>query len=65
MKNSLMLSSTDFDLAFNGFVMGVNQMDINLLFKAGNYNNFMGYVNEELDATGKKDVVETDEAKKS
>ncbi|MDR7857468.1 ABC transporter substrate-binding protein [Tissierella sp.] len=58
-------SSTDFDLAFNGYVMGVEPNGYKPLFLTGNMNNFMGYSNTELDAKWEAGVVETDEAKRS
>lgn len=58
-------SNTDFDLAFNGYVMGLEPSGYSPLFVAGNPNNFMGYVNEELDPMWDKGIVETDEAKRA
>ena len=40
-------------------------MDIVHYLLAGNPNNFMGYVNEELDQMWDKGVIETDEAKRA
>jgi len=58
-------TNTDFDLAFNGYVMGYEPSGYSPLFTAGNPNNFMGYVNEELDKMWDKGVIETDEAKRA
>lgn len=58
-------SNPDFDLAFNGFVMGMEPNGYKPLFLEGNMNNFMGYVNKNLDATWESGVVETDESKRS
>lgn len=58
-------STTDFDLAFNGYVMGFDPSGYSPLFLAGNPNNFMGYVNEELDPMWDKGVIETDPAKRA
>lgn len=58
-------SNTDFDLAFNGFVMGSEPNGYKPLFLEGNMNNFMGYVNKEMDETWEKGVVETDEVKRA
>ena len=58
-------SSTDFDLAFNGYVMGVEPNGYKALFRTGDFNNFMGYVNGELDAKWEAGVVETDETKRT
>ncbi len=57
-------SNTDFDLAFNGYVMGVEPNGYKPLFRTGDFNNFMGYANEELDAAWEEGVVEIDEAKR-
>ncbi len=54
-------SNTDFDLAFNGYVMGREPNSYKPLFLAGDFNNFMGYVNKELDKKWEEGVVETDE----
>lgn len=58
-------SNPDFDLAFNGFVMGMEPNGYKPLFLEGNMNNFMGYVNKNLDTTWESGVVETDESKRS
>jgi peptide/nickel transport system substrate-binding protein len=58
-------TTTDFDLAFNGYVMGLEPSGYSPLFVAGNPNNFMGYVNEELDPMWDKGVIETDENKRA
>ncbi|MSU02667.1 ABC transporter substrate-binding protein [Tissierella pigra] len=58
-------SSTDFDLAFNGYVMGVEPNGYKPLFRTGDFNNFMAYENQELDAKWEAGVVETDEAKRA
>lgn len=58
-------TNTDFDLAFNGYVMGLEPSGYSPLFKAEDPNNFMGYVNEELDPMWDKGIVETDEAKRA
>lgn len=58
-------TSTDFDLAFNGYVMGLEPSGYSPLFVADNPNNFMGYVNEELDEMWDKAVIETDESKRA
>lgn len=57
-------STTDFDLAFNGYVMGLEPNGYKPLFLKGNSNNFMGYENPELDKKWEEGVVETDEAKR-
>lgn len=58
-------TNTDFDLAFNGYVMGIEPSGYSPLFVSGNPNNFMGYVNEDLDQMWDKGIVETDEAKRA
>ncbi|HAE92858.1 MAG TPA: ABC transporter substrate-binding protein [Tissierella sp.] len=58
-------SNTDFDLAFNGYVMGVEPNGYKPLFKEKDYNNFMGYVNKELDKKWEEGVIETDKAKRA
>ncbi|HLR36225.1 MAG TPA: ABC transporter substrate-binding protein [Tissierellales bacterium] len=58
-------SNSDFDLAFNGYVMGLEPSGYSPLFVAENQNNFMGYVNKELDEMWDKGVIETDESKRS
>lgn len=58
-------TTTDFDLAFNGYVMGLEPSGYSPLFMTGNPNNFMGYVNEGLDLMWDKGVVETDESKRA
>lgn len=58
-------TTTDFDLAYNGFVMGLEPNGYSPLFTAGSSNNFMGYVNEELDQIWGQGVTETDEAKRA
>jgi peptide/nickel transport system substrate-binding protein len=57
-------SNTDFDLAFNGYVMGVEPNGYKPLFLEKDFNNFMGYVNKELDKKWEEGIVETDEAKR-
>lgn len=54
-------SSTDFDLAFNGYNVGYEPNGYSPLYLSGEPNNFMGYVNEELDALWEEGIVETDE----
>ena len=58
-------TTTDFDLAFNGYVMGLEPSGYSPLFVTGNPNNFMGYVNEGLDPMWDKGVIETDESKRA
>ena len=48
-------------MAFNGYVMGREPNSYKPLFLAGDFNNFMGYANKELDKKWEEGVVETDE----
>lgn len=56
--------NTDFDLAYNGFVMGTEPDSYKALFTSGSPSNFMLYENEELDSLFSMGMVETDEAKR-
>lgn len=58
-------SSSDFDLAFNGYIMGLEPNGYRYLFTEGSSNNFMGYVNKEMDPMWDKGVVETDQVKRA
>lgn len=57
-------NNTDFDLAFNGYVMGSEPDSYKPLFLAGNGNNYMNYANKEIDELWSKAAVETDSAKR-
>lgn len=58
-------SSTNFDLAFNGYAVGFEPSGYSPLFLSGEPNNFMGYVNHELDDLWSQGIVETDPEKRS
>lgn len=61
----LSADNTDFDLAYNGFVMGSEPNLYFPLFAAGNMNNFMKYENAELDKVWASGAVEPDETKRA
>lgn len=54
----------DFDLAYNGYVMGLEPSGYRALFVTGGSNNFMSYSNKELDGMWDKGIVETDAVKR-
>lgn len=54
----------DFDLAYNGFVMGSEPNAYGPLFTSGDANNYMLYKNEEIDNLFSDGIVETDESKR-
>lgn len=58
-------TNKDFDLAFNGYVMGSEPNLYKALFATGNMNNFMKYENAELDKKWNAGAIETDETKRS
>lgn len=57
-------ANKDFDLAYNGYVMGLEPNGYRPLFMTGNMNNFMKYSNTEVDDMWAKGVVETDPTKR-
>lgn len=57
-------NNKDFDLGFNGFVMGVDPDGYKPLFLTGNPNNFMNYSNKDLDTLWGKGAIETDNKKR-
>lgn len=57
-------ANEDFDLAFNGYVMGIEPNGYKALFTEGSMNNFMGYVNKDLDTIWEQGVTQTDETKR-
>lgn len=54
----------DFDLAFNGYVMGSDPDSYKSVYMTGNAYNIMQYSNKEVDALWNKGVVETDKSKR-
>lgn len=57
-------TNTDFDLAYNGYVMGIEPDGYKALFMSGNSNNIMLYENEELDNLFNMGMIEKDEGKR-
>lgn len=57
-------NNKDFDLAFNGYVMGPEPDSYKSLFMTGSAYNFSNSSNKEIDELWNKGVVETDNAKR-
>ena len=58
------LKNKDFDLVFNGYVMGTEPDSYKNIFMTDAGNNFSSYSNKEVDALWNKGVVEKDTAKR-
>jgi peptide/nickel transport system substrate-binding protein len=56
--------NTDFDMAFNGYVMGSEPDVYKSLFKTGQMYNFMGYSNSDIDDVWGKAAIEMDKEKR-